>query len=56
MSFIIYVKKEIGNNISRYLNIPIKQFTTETLDISNGLLTKGAYKIPIEHILFIEEV
>jgi len=33
-----------------------KQFNTATLNITDGLLSKGNYKIPIEHILFIHEV
>jgi len=55
MSFIIYLKEDIGNQISAILDEPIKEITVTTLNISDGLLKKGNYYIPLEHILFIKE-
>ena len=54
MPFNVYLRDSIGNQVSAF-GLP-KVFTTPTLDISDGLLTKGAYKIPLSHILIIEEV
>lgn len=56
MTFTVYLKKDEGNQISDVLNIGIKTFNVTTLEISNGLLKKGDYHIPIDHILFIREV
>jgi len=56
MVFEIYLKKEVGNNISHIIGIGIKSSNVDTLDISGGFLTKGDYRIPIQHILFIKEV
>ena len=56
MSFDVYLKKTEGNQISEILGTGIKKFNVNTLSIQNGLLTKGSYQIPIEHILFIKEV
>jgi len=56
MSFIIYLKDDIGNEISAILDEPIKEITVSTLSINDGLLKKGNYYIPLEHILFIKEV
>lgn len=56
MPFEIYFKKDEGNQISTILNESIKITTVATLTITNGLLKKGNYYIPIEHILFIKEV
>ena len=55
MPYRIYLKDDIGNEISTIMNVP-KIIDVTTLDLSDGLLTKGAYKIPIQHILFIEEI
>ncbi len=55
MAFEIYLKKEMGNEISYYVNVG-KMFTVATLDINYGLLKKGSYQIPLSHILFIKEV
>ena len=55
MAFEITLKDDIGNEISLYRDLP-KQITVPTLDINNGLLKKGSYYIPIDHILFIEEI
>lgn len=56
MSFEIYLKKEIGNEIGYILGEGFKTVTVSTLDISDGLLKKGSYYVPVEHILFIKEV
>jgi len=50
--FKVTIKENIGNEIDR----DVKTFNVSTLEINNGLLKKGNYYIPIEHILFIEEV
>lgn len=56
MSYIVYIKDNIGNMIGGIdQNLP-KQFTTGTLQITDGLLKKSNYLIPVEHILFIEEI
>jgi hypothetical protein len=54
--FKITLKHDIGNEISNITGQGIKTFNVATLDINNGLLKKGNYYIPIQHILFIEEV
>ena len=56
MTYQVYIKNYEGNEISNILNKEIKQFNIATIDINNGLLKKGSYYIPVEHILFIEEV
>lgn len=56
MSFTIYLKKTEGNEISGILGMGIKQFSVTTLNITDGLLKKGNYYLPVCHILFIEEV
>lgn len=50
--FKITLLDNIGNEIGKN----VKTFNVSTLEINNGLLKKGNYYIPIEHILFIEEV
>jgi len=55
-TFKIYLKDNIGNMFKQIDEDLPKQFTTQSLQISNGLLSKGNYKIPVEHILFIQEV
>lgn len=55
MSFEIYLRDDIGNQISGFVDVG-KKFTVTTLDLNEGLLKKGSYRIPIEHILFIKEV
>lgn len=52
MVFIVTLKEHIGNEINK----GIKTFNVSTLEINNGLLKKGSYYIPVNHILFIEEV
>lgn len=56
MAYVVYLKNNIGNMILQIDQDLPKQFTTSTLQITDGLLTKGDYKIPVEHILFIHEV
>jgi len=52
MSFDITLQENIGNEIG----LGIKTFNVVTLNITNGLLKKGDYYIPVEHILFIKEI
>lgn len=47
MSFRIFLK----NPIETYT-----EFTVPTLDITNGLLKKGKYQVPVVDILYIMEV
>ena len=56
MVFEIYVKDEIGNQISSIEGELPKIVTVTALEIADGLLKKGNYYIPVEHILFIKEV
>ena len=56
MPFDVYLKKDIGNQISFIIGNSVKKFSVSNIEISSGLLKKGSYQIPVEHILFIEEV
>ena len=56
MSYVVYLKTYEANEISIHRGLSVSKFTVQTLEISNGLLKKGDYYIPVEHILFIEEV
>lgn len=56
MPYVVYLKKQEGNKINLILSTNVKQFNVTNLEISNGLLKKGNYYIPVEHILFIQEV
>lgn len=57
MPYKIYLKKEIQNEISRYKEIVNKTITVQNLPtITDDLLIKNNVRIPIQHILFIEEV
>lgn len=57
MPFEIYIKKEIANEISQIVEeVNRDKIVVATLDITYGLLTKGNYKIPLNHILFIKEI
>lgn len=56
MSFDVHLKKAEANETSHILGVGIRSFNVSTLDISDGLLVKGSYRIPVEHILFIKEV
>lgn len=55
MTFDIYLKKDIGNEISYRVAVG-KKFNVATVSIQDGLLKKGSYYIPVDHILFIKEV
>ena len=56
MSFNIYLSKPYYALIYEITGKSVKKFNVPTLDINNGLLRKNNYYIPVEHILFIEEV
>lgn len=56
MTFEIHLKKQIGNEIGFILGEGFKIVYVSTLNITDGLLKKGDYYIPIEHILFIKEI
>jgi len=56
MAYKVYLKDNIGNELAGYIEDLPKAFITSTLQITDGLLKKGIYQIPVEHILFIEEV
>jgi hypothetical protein len=56
MAYKVHLKKTEGNEISNILNTGVKEFTVETLTITNGLIYKGNKAIPIQSILFVEEV
>lgn len=58
MTFEIVLKQNIAGEIGNTLDedeLPIS-ITVNNLDINAGLLKKGNYYIPVEHILFIKEV
>jgi len=55
MAFTVYLKKDLGQQINNILGTNVKVTTVATLNISDGLLKKGNYYIPVENILFIEE-
>jgi len=56
MAFEIHFKNDIANQINIIKNIDAKNITVSTLNITDGLLKKGNYYIPVENILFIEEI
>lgn len=56
MSFDVYLKKDVSNEIANKLNEIPDKITVSSLTIVNGLLQKGNYYIPIGNILFIKEV
>jgi len=56
MAFIVHIKDEVGNEISRFTQKTIKQFTVDDLVVADGLIFKGSYAIPVQSILFIEEI
>jgi len=56
MPFKIYIRDDIGNQICNINQDLPKIFNVTTLNITDGMLVKGDYRIPIEHILFIQEV
>lgn len=56
MAYVVYIKDNVGNMIGEIdADLP-KHFTVQTLQIANGLIKKGNYYLPVEHILFIHEV
>ena len=56
MSYKIYLKDDIANEINNKIGSNVKEFTVTDLVITNGLIHKGSYSIPIQSILFIEEI
>jgi len=56
MSFKIYIRDDIGNHITAIDEDLPKIFNVISLNITDGMLIKGKYRIPLEHILFIQEV
>ncbi len=56
MAFKIYIKDNIGNMIHQHLNGIPKIIEVQNLTITDGMLIKGNYRIPIDHILFIQEI
>jgi len=56
MVYQITIRKDLQNELFHYVDKIPKQITVSTLNITDGLLKKGDYYIPVEHILFIEEV
>ena len=56
MPYVVYLKENEGQQINNILELNLKSFNVSTLDISNNLLKKGNYYIPVEHILFIKEI
>jgi hypothetical protein len=55
MPYKIILKKLEGNEINQILEITREIFVS-SLNIQEGFLIKGSYRIPINNILFIEEV
>jgi len=56
MSYVVYIKDNIGNELHTIDEDLPKHFHLQQLQINDGFLVKGAYRIPINHILFIHEV
>lgn len=56
MPYKIYLKKSIQNEISNYKQIINKVTTVNDYTVVNGFLVKNNLAIPIDHILFIEEI
>lgn len=56
MSFKIYIRDSIGNEIQMIAPGLPKIFNVAMLNITDGMLVKGNYRIPVEHILFIQEI
>jgi len=54
--FKVYLKDNIGNEISQIITQVPKEIEVDTLQIVNNcFLQKGKYLIPITNILFIKE-
>lgn len=56
MTYKVYLKEGIGNDISDIIGSGIKEFTVNDLVITNSCIQKGAYLLPITNVLFIEEI
>lgn len=56
MSFKIYIRDGIGNEIHNVDPYLPKVLDVANLNITDGMLIKGNYRIPVEHILFIQEI
>jgi hypothetical protein len=56
MPYEIQLKIDIASELELMFGLEVSSFTVQDLTINNGLLKKGNYYIPVEHILFIKEV
>lgn len=56
MSFEIYLKKEIQNEISQYVHDINKCVKVPNCTITNGYVKISNYWVPLSNILFIKEV
>ena len=56
MVYRVTLKGNIHSEIDKYFQGIERKIEVATLNITDGLLKKGSYYIPVEHILFIEEV
>jgi len=55
MTFTVYLKTDEGNQISNILSSNIDTFQCAVVEITDGLLKKGKYYVPLGNILFIKE-
>jgi hypothetical protein len=55
MTYNIYLKKEIQNEICYYLSNINKKILDVTIDFNKQIATKGSYSIPLSNVLLIEE-
>jgi hypothetical protein len=51
----IQLRVEIASELETLFGLDVSNFTVSNLPV-DGLLKKGDYYIPVEHILFIKEV
>jgi len=56
LPYVVYIKDNIGNMVNAIDQDLPKQFTVQTLQITDGMMVVNSYRFPIEHILFIKEV
>lgn len=61
MVFEVHLKKECGNEINSHLSehgdiMVGKHFNVTALNITDGLLKKGNYYLPLSCIIYINEV
>lgn len=56
MAFKIYIRDDIGNKVRAVGPDLPKVLSVQNLNITDGMLIKGNYRIPIAHILFIQEI